>query len=351
MTERNSNIELLRIFAIIIIIAHHFVFHSGFWTIPELLGNVPPAVESKSDWFLLALGWGGKMAINIFLLITGYFMCLSNITFKKFLKLFGEMVFYKLGIFLILLCCGAVAFSVTSLIRAMVPVGSITTDFLSCYLFFFLLIPFINKLIHAINKTEHAALLALLIGIYSVWGSLSYVTVTFNYVSWFTVVYLIGAYIRLYPAKAFDSKILTGFAMALCLALSWGTIPFCGYYLSIDCNRILAVLTSVSMFLFFKNLDLGCNRVVNAIASTTLGVLLIHDNGYMRERLWTQYLHCAQYRSSENVILYSLAVVLSIYAVCVVIDLLRQFILERPIFSRIKDYPIPFLPSIERKHD
>lgn len=90
---RSSNIELFRIISMLMIVAHHYVVNSGLLDCIDAQSSL-----HLKYYFLLLLGWGGKTGINCFVLITGYFMCTSNITKKKFLKLLGEVYFYKVVI-------------------------------------------------------------------------------------------------------------------------------------------------------------------------------------------------------------------------------------------------------------
>ena len=71
--------------------------------------------------------------------------------------------------------------------------------------------------------------------------------------------------------------------------LSWGSIILSafiyakwgiriGFYHFLDTNRIMAVLTVVSAFLFFKNLKLKHCPIINRFAASAFGVLLIHAN-------------------------------------------------------------------------
>lgn len=78
--QRESGIELFRIIAMLLIVAHHYVVNSG---VTQLLGG-----DYFKDLFYYLFGMWGKTGINCFVLITGYFMCQSNITLRKFLKLF-----------------------------------------------------------------------------------------------------------------------------------------------------------------------------------------------------------------------------------------------------------------------
>ena len=88
--DRDSNIELFRVIAMLCIVAHHYVVNSGLLELISKTASLTP-----NSFFLLFFGWGGKTGINCFLVITGWFMCTSRITLKKFLKLFLEVEFYK----------------------------------------------------------------------------------------------------------------------------------------------------------------------------------------------------------------------------------------------------------------
>ena len=78
---RNSSLELFRIITMILIVAHHYVVNSGIMAAMALDHTHPMSL------FLYIFGAWGKTGINCFVLITGYFMCRSNISAKKFVKL------------------------------------------------------------------------------------------------------------------------------------------------------------------------------------------------------------------------------------------------------------------------
>ena len=86
--KRDSNIELLRIVAMWFIIAHHYVVNSGVWELMSFETQL-----TKTIWMQL-IGMWGKVAINPFVIITGYFMCTNRLTLKRFIKIFFEIVFY-----------------------------------------------------------------------------------------------------------------------------------------------------------------------------------------------------------------------------------------------------------------
>lgn len=100
----------------LMIVAHHYVVNSGILECIDAQSNL----EFK-DYFLLLLGCGGKTGINCFVLITGYFMCTSNITKEKFFKLMGVVYFYKVIIWGIFFFSGYEPFSAKEFLKILFP--------------------------------------------------------------------------------------------------------------------------------------------------------------------------------------------------------------------------------------
>ena len=197
---RESGIELFRIISMWLIVAHHFVVNSG---VLEMAYENPLSTNSL---FLFLFGGWGKMGINCFVLITGYFMCTSHITTKKFLKLLGELMFYRVIIYAVFLLTGYEPFSLTGLVKMILPFTEIASNFTGCFLMFYLCIPFLNILVKNMNERQHIYLVLILLFIYTIIGTLPKFGVAMNYVSWFCVLYFIASYIRLYPKKILKAK-------------------------------------------------------------------------------------------------------------------------------------------------
>jgi hypothetical protein len=340
---RDSSIELFRIITMLVIVAHHSVVNSGLQTLVE-----DSRVLDFNTVFALLFGWGGKTGINCFVLITGYFMCKSQITVRKFLKLMLWMEFYKVILFIIFAITGYQDMSINSIIKSLMPVSSVADGFGSAYLVFYLFIPFLNILINAMNKRQHILLVCLCIGVYMVLSSLG-IKVVFNYVTWFSVIYILGAYIRMYPEKWFNSIRLWGTAAAASVLISWlsvmfialVTLKFMGhitgvYFFVADSNKVLAVITAVCAFMFFKNLNIGYSRFINTVAASAYGVLLIHANSdAMRQWLWKDTLNVMGWYKTALMPIYAICAVIGIYAVCTVIDMLRIKFIEIPFFGML----------------
>ena len=339
---RSSNFELYRVIVMFLIVLHHFVANSGLNTLD---GPIFANVWSFKSLFLLVAGAWGKTGINCFVMITGYFMCKSQITVKKFAKLLFEIMFYRIVIGAVFWLTGYAPFSWTELAKMLLPVYQIKSDFVSAFLVFFLCIPFLNILISHLNEKQHIYLLLLEGFLYVFLGTLPFFSVIINYVSWFAVVYFIASYIRLYPKKIFDHRKFWGWATAGCVAVSVCSVFACTllsvwtgmnvpYYFVSDSNTFLAVCTALSSFLFVKNLQVPYSRLINALGASAFGVLLIHANSdTMRQWLWVDLLDCVGMYDTAWMPLYAIGCCLLIFAVCSIIDLLRIRFLERPVFS------------------
>lgn len=268
-------------------------------------------------------------------------MCTSHITARKFAKLFCEWMFYRIVIHCIFWAAGYEAITLKSLILCFVPVTQIATGFTSCFVVFFLFIPFLNILIWHLNEKQHVLLLLLCGFLYVFLGTFH--RVTMNYVSWFIVLYLIAAYIRLYPRPWFDRVGLWGWltlAAALLSVVSVVAATWLGTKLGstisfffVDSNTLLALLTGVCSFLFFRNLHIPDSKLINTVAGSTFGVLLIHAHSdAMRRWLWQDVLDNVGHYADRFMPLYAIGCVLAVFAICICIDFLRIRALERPFF-------------------
>lgn len=345
---RDSNLELLRIILMLAIIAHHYVVNSGLTDVGGVIFSSPTKWQSL---FLLWIGAWGKTAINCFILITGYFMCKSNITTKKYVKLLAQIYFYRIIFYIIFALTGYQKLSVMTLMKLAIPVTDIGAHFTGAFVIFYLFIPFLNILIKSMTEKQHFLLLTLTGVVYILMATLPKFIIPINYVSWFSIVYLIAAYIRMYPRPLFADTNLWRRLSLIMIAISSISIiiltvlpPKIGmfidpYYFVSDSNKILAVCVSLCLFLFFKNVKIPYNKYINAISLTIFGVLLIHaDSDAMRIWLWKDLVDPVGHYNSIFMPLYVIVSVSSIFIICSLIDWLRMSFLEKPFMKRYDHY-------------
>lgn len=333
--KRDSNLELYRILLMIAIIAHHYVVNSGLF---DVLSSEPASIKSLSFYWL---GMWGKTGINCFVLITGYFMCKSQITLKKFLKLLFEIEFYIILIFCFFKAIGYGQLTIIDLIKQQLLYLSINDGFVSCFLFFYLLIPFLNILVKGLNQKLHLLLIGLCLFIFTILGTIPKVDVVMNYVEWFCVLYLVASYIRIYGFPVALSTIQWGGVSFLAIVVSMISVAalkiympkMYQYYFVSDSNHIMAFLVAVCLFMFFKSIRIPYCKWINIIAESIFGVLLIHANSdTMRQWLWKDTISVVEHYRLDGAIGYAIASILLVFAVCVVIDQLRLRMIEKPLF-------------------
>lgn len=341
---RSSNLEIYRIVCMLMIVAHHYVVNSGLCAYE---GPIVLSPLSANSIYLVLFGAWGKVGINCFIMITGYFMCTSKITLRKFLKLIGQIYLYKLLLYPLLLVCGYESLSFIRLVKVLMPVWGFNNNFISCFLVFWLIIPFWIILVYNMSKRQHELLLILLLLCYTLLVSMPRFNVTFNYITWFGIIYLIASYIRLYPVPIFERKRLWAWATVIVIILASASIVGMqwlyghevlnySYFFVRDSNKIFAVVFAICSFLWFKNMDIKYSKIINAFGAGTFGVLLIHANSdAMRTWLWKDTVDCVGHYSLPfgYLILYSAGVVLTIFVVCNLIDQLRINTLEKWFFD------------------
>ena len=323
---RSSNLELYRILCMLMIVAHHYVINSDltYEGGPLLTDNT-----SGNSIFLTLFGAWGKTGINCFLMITGYFMCTSKITPRKFFKLMGQIYLYRWFLYLIFLIAGYETISVVRLAKLLMPIWGIKTNFIGCFVVFWLTIPFLNILVYNMNKRQHELLLILLLTIYTLLGSIPSFNVSLNYVTWFGIIYFMASYIRMYPQPIFDkgkfwgwmTLLSVGWACAsiIGLRLLFGERTGTGYNFVVDCNKFFAVAVAASSFLWFKNMKIKYSKLINSFGAGTFGVLLIHANSdAMRTWLWKETVDVVGHYTLPlgQLILFSIVVVLAIFMIC-----------------------------------
>ncbi len=151
---RQSNIELLRIVAMVMIVASHFCIHGGFKYGEELTLN--------SVW-LTFFGSGGKLGVDVFMLISGYFAVMSErFRYSRVLRLWLQGFFYAVGIYLILILVKAIKFKTVDLLLSFIPVSAKIWWFLTCFFILTLLSPLIHRMYRSISQSAFKKALAVM---------------------------------------------------------------------------------------------------------------------------------------------------------------------------------------------
>ena len=340
---RQSNIELLRIIAIIMIIAHHFAVHSGF--------DFPVNTISINRLWIQFIQIGGKIGVDIFVLISGFFLVSApSIKTSKIIRLWGQVIFYSVIIFAVFTITGIETFGITDLIYHLAPITFSQWWFASTYFVLYLISPYINRLLRSFDQKQYIGFLLLLTVCWCIIPTLTGASFQSNYLLWFVFLYSLAGYIKLFDFSTNLSGaklilisagcIILTFMSAVLVDLLGTTSPVFGENATFfyDMQKLPILLTSLLMFLGFLKLDIKPNKLINIIASVTFGVYLIHDDDYVRAFFWKTIFNNASYSLSFLLIPYSVFVIAIVFICCTIIELLRTYLIERrcmPIIDKI----------------
>lgn len=338
---RQSNFELLRIIAMLMIIASHFSYHGQF--------------DFSENWryfnklLMLSFPIGGNLGVDLFVLISGYFLiCSGKCKTEKVLRLWLQVLFYSIVLYAVFVLLGMEPFSVGGLVSSCFPLVSGQWWFASTYFVFYLISPYITQLLTAMDRKTYRRFLLVLLVCWCIVPTFSGQWFESNYLWWFVCLYACAGYYRLYGSEnrmkavtcfllAAAGVFLTFSTIVLLDMLSW-RIPaladYTGFFAGM--NRAPNLFSAMMLMMGFSKVDIGYRRWINLISSAVFGVYLIHDNVYVRPFLWQKLFRNAAYAGNPALVFYALLVIAGVFAVCTVIELTRIHLLEKPGMGMIR---------------
>ena len=199
--RRDSNIEILRIISMFLIIAHHFSVHGGF---KFLISDV-----SINKFWIQFLQLGGKIGVNIFVLISGYFLInTKKVQINKILKLWIQIFMYSIVIFQIFISTGFIKEIVPEDWNNFFPITQSRWWFASTYFILYLIFPYINKLLTNLDKRTYLKMIILTTFLWVVIPTISNSLNQCDNLIWFIYLYAVAGYIKLHLTnlKEFGKK-------------------------------------------------------------------------------------------------------------------------------------------------
>ena len=331
--KRMSNFELLRIIAIIIILISHFNFFSG------LSGNFESVTVNSILTYSLRIG---VVANYIFIILTGYFLVESKPNYKKIIKLLLEMFFYSILILLVLLIFNKNLINSQSIIKSLLPIF-FGNWFLIYYILLFIFTPFLNEFVRNTSQKTLKTLIFIMISILVVL-TFSKNLWNYNYHFFFIVAYFVGAYLKLYCKNSFknNKKIIAVLVLSsLFTLISTIVLQYIGFKFNIsylvdksdyfirNSYSIFPFLIAISLVLLFRNIKINYCPIINRIATSVLGIYLIHENFLLRNIIWKSFLPITFNINSGFLPIYMIGKVLLVFSICLIVDQLRILLLGK----------------------
>ena len=329
--HRDSNFELLRVISILMIILHHFFGYSNY------VFSYPFHVH---DFVLLFFQSGGKLGVILFVMISGYYLVYEKkMKVTKLVELELKVLYYSIGIFLLFVLFFHREFTLYESFKFFLPNIFKLYWFFSGYFFLYLISPYLNKFIFSIykKKNEFKRFLIICFVFLILIPSIFIFNYSINEVVYLVYYYIFGGYIRLY-SKDIKGKyrylIISCVSYALIILftfllirLSFYNNNIIGYlYCFSSIHSIFVFGCGVSLFLFFKNIKIKKNRVINYLASFSFGVYLFHEHIYMREFLWGNIFSLYKVMGHGILLINGLCVAICVYMLGIVFDFVRELI-------------------------
>lgn len=304
MKKRESNIELLRIVAILLIIVFHISYHCIYNQLSstESIALLNNGIYSnpyiyKRLYILALISPLGQIGNALFMLITGYFMISKkdiNIT-KITKKLLLQLVFASI-------CLGITSIIIYNYITEYSLNLVLFNSFneLSWYIgYYFLIVLFailyLNKFLNKIDKKKYIMFLMILLGITQFSWSIYIINdVASGLIKVFSgiLLYSLGGYIKKY--KPFNN--IKIWALIL-LGILINFIVIGDFYINTASNinnyidglfiqqmphytdnQLLPISLGLIIFELFRRIKISYNKVINYIGASTFMIYLLHDN-------------------------------------------------------------------------
>lgn len=267
---RNVNIDLLRIVGMFfIVLGHCRPFTNEVWT--NSFFELGVATTDFDMFVLTIMGYLGAYGNAIFIICAAFFLSENNCIKKsKILCMITDNWVISVIALIIAVLCG-VNPSAKIIIKSILPVNYGVNWFIGCYIFLYLIHPYLNVVIHYITRQQLLMLDFALFWLYFVhYFILPSSVLYFNYLVGFICVYFIVAYFRLYMQDFWNNKKLVRHVLYLCstcMVILLVTLNFLGLHINMLNNKI-------GYFSYFNNglIFISCYSIFSLIRNVSFKI-------------------------------------------------------------------------------
>lgn len=352
--------ECLRNIAMLMVVLLHYLSKGEF--LAPLTERMAP--NNYVAWFLEAFAIG---AVNVYVLISGYFMADSEFKLKKLLKLYATVLFYSIlvPILMLILCIllptvkeffvksgvtllGIEDLNLYRLIQYVFPVQMKHYWFVTSYMITYMLSPFLVWGAKYLKKKQFEEILICLLVFFSVFKTVLPVKLENDDLGysalWFICVFLVAVYIRMYGIPFFKNfsrsflcylgsvVLIYGFTMLVRNVYFWTGKLSDFVQAPYSYNHVFNLFGAVALFYTFYHIKLSENESFGKLCVLfgphTLGVYLLHEHVEVRW-VWPKWFGATINVPTWMLILKCLLTVLVVYGIGIAVDIFRDKIFKK----------------------
>lgn len=280
--QRQSNFELLRIIAILLVL----ILHADFYALegPSAADIITTPTDSMLRILFQAIA---IVAVNVFVMISGWFGI--NPSKKGFFNLIFQILFYSTLIYVGAICFKFVPFTIKGMKDLILATSS--NWFIKAYLQLYILSPVLNCFVKQASKSEFELILVGFFVFQTIYGwlfpaSTDYIAGGYSPIS-FIGIYLLARYVRIHRPKWMRCSIriycITYLIMILCITTICFAPPVCMGIRTMYAYNLFTYVSPTTigvallMILITSKLNIN-NSFVNRLASSSFAVYLVFVN-------------------------------------------------------------------------
>lgn len=358
-SKRNSNLELLRIIAMLLIVAHHF----GIYAIGYSNGN------SLSDYYNAVFYSFGKVGVVLFMMISAYFLCDKSVKRERIISVWLKTFVFSASIAIIAKLFFPVSTtSGSSILFNFLPISTCRYWFVTAYIFVLVISPLINMLIDKLDKKQLRHFLLFFVLMWGVVFAFTEIQALFSGFLELIFIYMLTAYLkRYYKLKSKRYYLFAVLFLLLChvFGSALGTFLPETWQIRLHINGPLhfafslypvVLFLSIEIFMLFLSFKPRYNSKINSISSLTFDVYLVHEHPYIRNLFWHLIFVAHPAWSLIIKIPYSIFVTIAVYLLSSLIGLVYKCTIFRLIekmrlADKIGKYTDKALVVVDRRID
>lgn len=333
-SKRNINFDVLRCLAMLLVVGWHCIRRMGLSNAPEAggIGMVNFLVFQFSIIICSA-------CVNLFVLISGYFLASKPFNWKRVILLWLEVFFYGITIGLLFYFLHPGSMTTRELLSLLCPVTGDNYWFFQKYFGLVCLAPFLSAAVNNLNRAQYNRLLlvTVIIGCTLTWkipfGEIMVTSKGFSLL-WFVVLFFWGGYFRRFPMKMSSRQALwawlsvsaLGFLFIVGKSLLRHSMVF-----ETPAYNSWGFFIAIFLFIWMKEkpeMDSAWARTASSFVPYLFGVYLISEHPAIRKWFWRELLDWPSLINQVWFFPVMLFTVVAIFLLCILIDYGRSWLFK-----------------------